>query len=400
MKLNLKLHKHQRDFIYTPGTSTLRTETVRGFVAGRGSGKSVAGALDLGLRAMLYPGPYGMYAPTYPLLEDATLATFKRHWQPYIVDESVQKRKLTMSSGSEIRCRSLEDPDSARGPSQLGAWIDEASLVRAEAFMILLGTLRYEGRMGWLTGTFTPRGKGHWTHEQFTTPPAVLIQARTRDNPFRPDGFDSMIRARCTSALAQQELDGEFISMGNTFKREWFRIIPAAPKQYQARARAWDMAATAQKSATDDPDWTAGCLMAVNKGVVTIEDMRHVRAGPQDTERRVVQSAQLDGKGAMIRQECEGGSAGKTVAEHYSRLLSGWDFRAVSPTGDKVDRAWPFAAAAEAGNVQLVAGPWNKAFLDEIEAFPGGKHDDQVDAAAYAFAAVTERANSAQVHVW
>ena len=33
----------------------------------------------------------------------------------------------------------------------------------------------------------------------------------------------------------------------------------------------------------------------------------------------------------------------------------------------------------EAGNVYLVKGEWNQAFMDEIEAFPSGKNDDQVD---------------------
>jgi predicted phage terminase large subunit-like protein len=49
-------------------------------------------------------------------------------------------------------------------------------------------------------------------------------------------------------------------------------------------------------------------------------------------------------------------------------------------TGDKVVRAQPFSAAAEARNVKLLIGPWNDAFLDEMEAFPEVKHDDQVDA--------------------
>jgi len=35
--------------------------------------------------------------------------------------------------------------------------------------------------------------------------------------------------------------------------------------------------------------------------------------------------------------------------------------------------------------VRLLRGPWNKDFLDEIEVFPLGIHDVQVDAAADAF---------------
>jgi predicted phage terminase large subunit-like protein len=40
-------------------------------------------------------------------------------------------------------------------------------------------------------------------------------------------------------------------------------------------------------------------------------------------------------------------------------------------------RAMSLASAAEAGNVRLVEGGWNTAFLEEAEAFPEDRHDDQ-----------------------
>jgi hypothetical protein len=39
--------------------------------------------------------------------------------------------------------------------------------------------------------------------------------------------------------------------------------------------------------------------------------------------------------------------------------------------------------------VALVRGPWNKDYLDEIETFPLGSHDDQVDASSGAFLDLT-----------
>ena len=55
-------------------------------------------------------------------------------------------------------------------------------------------------------------------------------------------------------------------------------------------------------------------------------------------------------------------------------------------------RAAPFAAQCEAGNVKLLSAPWNEAFLAELEHFPSGGHDDQVDAASGAFALLTQAA--------
>ena len=36
--------------------------------------------------------------------------------------------------------------------------------------------------------------------------------------------------------------------------------------------------------------------------------------------------------------------------------------------------------------MRLVRGPWTQAYLDELATFPNGRHDDQVDASATAFA--------------
>ena len=62
------------------------------------------------------------------------------------------------------------------------------------------------------------------------------------------------------------------------------------------------------------------------------------------------------------------------------RLLAGWTVRAYLVIADRVTRASPVSTQAEARNIKLVRGDWNAAFLDELEAFPEGDHDDQVDA--------------------
>ena len=49
----------------------------------------------------------------------------------------------------------------------------------------------------------------------------------------------------------------------------------------------------------------------------------------------------------------------------------------------------PVSVRAEAGQIFLTIGPWNGAFLDELCGFPHGRHDDQVDALAGAYAQLT-----------
>lgn len=65
--------------------------------------------------------------------------------------------------------------------------------------------------------------------------------------------------------------------------------------------------------------------------------------------------------------------------------LIGYPVVTMRPTGSKEVRAMPFAAACEAGLVDIERGPWNRDFIDELCAFPTGHHDDQVDAASDAF---------------
>ena len=107
----------------------------------------------------------------------------------------------------------------------------------------------------------------------------------------------------------------------------------------------------------------------------------------------VEQTAALDGRQVWIRMEEEGGASGKSLIEHYARtVLGGYNFKGDRPTGDKIARALPFAAAAEAGNVMLLKGDWNKPFLDEVEQFgEDAVHDDMVDACSGAFATLAER---------
>ena len=77
--------------------------------------------------------------------------------------------------------------------------------------------------------------------------------------------------------------------------------------------------------------------------------------------------------------------AGKAQAENYIKELAGRAVKVLPVTGDKETRARPCAVQAEAGNIYLVEGEWNAAFLDEVCTFPMGAHDDQVDALSDAF---------------
>jgi predicted phage terminase large subunit-like protein len=126
-------------------------------------------------------------------------------------------------------------------------------------------------------------------------------------------------------------------------------------------------------------------MSATADGLFYVEDVQHLQGSPRQVEQTITQTAAVDGKQVRIRGEQEPGASGKALAEYYVRLLVGYDVRFAPATGPKEVRAAPVAAQAEAGNVKLVRGPWNAAFLDEVCEFPHGAHDDQVDALSGAF---------------
>lgn len=206
---------------------------LRAFAGGIGSGKSFVGSLDV-LRKSNPGRLYLVTAPTYPMLSDATFRSLVGLAQKLDCVNSGDIKasappSVRLRTGAEILFRSTDNPEMLRGPNLSGVWMDEASLSKREAFDILLGRLREGGEMGWLTTTFTPKGKRHWTYKVFGGKQldTELIHARSSENPFLPKDFVANVRKRYTAQQAAQELGGEFIDEGghHYFPYSWPRYI-------------------------------------------------------------------------------------------------------------------------------------------------------------------------------
>jgi len=239
-----------------------------------------------------------------------------------------------------------------------------------------------------------PGGEGHeWVKKRFLDEGKkygrIFIPAKLQDNPYLDQERYKESLKELDPITREQLLKGnwEITQRGSKFKREWFEIVDDYPKDAK-KVRYWDLAATEPKPGKD-PDWTAGCLMTMKDGIFYIIDMKHVRATPQGVEKLIKQTAELDGRETTIYIEQEPGSSGVNLIDYYRRhILLGYTFYGDKVTGSKEVRANPLSAAAEAGNVKLVRGPWISEFLDELITFPFGAHDDQVDAVSGAFVEV------------
>ena len=180
-------------------------------------------------------------------------------------------------------------------------------------------------------------------------------------------------------------------SAGMFFRRGYFEVIDVAPINNQ-RVRYWDRAATVPSASNRDPDWTAGALLSRDEhGTYYVEHVERFQGTPATVESTIKTIAGQDGEWVTIGIEQDPGSAGKSEAGYYAIQLSGYDVRLKTVSGNKMARAKPVSAQAEAGNIKIVRGPWNEAFINELENFPDGSHDDQVDALSGAFAMINEQ---------
>lgn len=180
---------------------------------------------------------------------------------------------------------------------------------------------------------------------------------------------------------------------GMFFRRPWFKIVDAAPKEGRV-ARYWDRAATEKSAKSPNPDWTCGLKGIYNNGILTIIDRIYIRATPEGVMEAIRQAAKLDGPDCEQWLEEDPGQAGKFERATYykEKELMDVPLRFVRPQGSKAKRALPASAQAEAGNIRILAAPWNETYLQEMEAFadwdhipkderpPVLPHDDQVDA--------------------
>jgi predicted phage terminase large subunit-like protein len=174
---------------------------------------------------------------------------------------------------------------------------------------------------------------------------------------------------------------------GSIFKTHLMPTLEAPPAGLRP-VRAWDLAATAE-AGSRDADYTAGVLFArTPEGRFVVLDVVRLRGGPDEVEAAILATAARDGRSVPVLLPQDPGQAGKQQVAYLTRRLVGHIVRSSPETGKKDTRAMPVAAQVNVGNVALVQGHWNHAFLDELAAFPNGRHDDMVDALSRAFAEV------------
>lgn len=175
---------------------------------------------------------------------------------------------------------------------------------------------------------------------------------------------------------------------GDVFKREWFKIEKLAEGERIVRALwYWDKAATAGAG-----DYSAGVLIGFsNLGRFWVLDVVRGQWSTFERDRKMRESFEQsimrmpDAQISALWHQQDPGSAGVDSARATNTALAPIPAHFEPLSGSKETRAEPWSSCLEADNARLLAGPWNKAFIDEHVAFPRGRNDDQVDAASSAY---------------
>lgn len=405
-------------------------ETTKGFCAGRGAGKTKAGAIDILWNAK-DGEPFMAVAPDFTVMSESTYPTFLETANEF--GKLIRKKESpfptcwfrTRDNGvANITFRSSDDPQRLRGPSKAGIWLDEAGLMPRDVYDVVLPALRYRMRMGQIRLTFTPRGRLHWTFKLFyeecraedegiwicnskyrLKPNKHLTLASSRINPFLAKEYADIVGSELTSDLRRQEIEGEFVDFsGLLFSRADFRFMSASEVPRNClRVRYWDIAGT-----EGDGCWTVGTLMAKTMDSrYIVEDVERGQWTPAQRYKKMLSVAQADaikyGGEVVIWVEREGAASGKEVAEEHVRQLAGYPvyidkpiaskFKTIGgekhPGRGKTQRAIPFAGQVERHNVYLVKAPWNDDYIDELVAFGTIPICDQADSSSGAYSKLT-----------
>jgi len=215
-----------------------------------------------------------------------------------------------------------------------------------------------------------------------------------------PDRFTAEVIKRDTKIMGSYAIAGQYQQRpvprgGGMFQREWFERVPSAPPGGKL-VRAWDLAATEAAKARSGTAYTVGLKMKMVNEQYYILDVVRGRWGEMQVDDEILSAAMDDGEGVRVSLPQDPGQAGKVQAKRFTKLLKGFDVRTSPESGNKEVRATGLSAQAEAGNVFIVAGLWNKVFLDEISSFPMATIKDQVDAASRAFGELIQMENHQQ----
>jgi predicted phage terminase large subunit-like protein len=195
--------------------------------------------------------------------------------------------------------------------------------------------------------------------------------------------LETIRRAQGSLTFSAQYQQSPVPPEGNIVKREWLRYYTEAPSEFDVVVASWDTASTLSESA----DFSVGTVWGAKALDFYLLDVVRGRFEVPELRRQVVRLADKWGADQTIIEDA---GIGRAVAQDLRR--SGETSVVLRPVRfDKEARFLAQSARFESGQVHVPEAPWLADWLNELLAFPNGRHDDQVDSTSQALDWLSQR---------
>jgi predicted phage terminase large subunit-like protein len=220
-------------------------------------------------------------------------------------------------------------------------------------------------------------------------PGAELL--RKQGEALHPDRFDATKLARIKRALQPRHWSALYqqnpVPMeGAFFTKDMIRREPYPPDTREFRLFAtWDLAIGQSQSS----DYTVGIVGGLDfENNLHVLDMIRGRMNTYQIVEAILDTAQ---KYQVMCTGIEKGQLEQAIRVHLEqRMRERKQFptfaegeHALKPITDKIKRAGPLQGRMQQGMVYFPDQPWTDTVIHELLRFPGGEHDDCVDAMAW-----------------
>ena len=198
--------------------------------------------------------------------------------------------------------------------------------------------------------------------------------------------LETLRRAQGSLVFSAQYQQAPVPPEGNIVRREWLRYYDEAPSPFDFKIASWDTASTL----SDTSDYSVGTVWGAKSLDFYLLDHVRARLEMPELRRAVVELAR---RWEVNQTVIEATDTGRAVVQDLRR---GRDCRPIlnRPKFDKQTRFAMQSARFESGQVHVPTdAPWLAEWLNELLAFPSGRHDDQVDSTSQALDYLSARAS-------